>query len=48
MDEDIARLEQKGGKMVQRGDFTGGSYSYVDLTKQLGIIVELLTFNKDH
>jgi methylmalonyl-CoA/ethylmalonyl-CoA epimerase len=48
MHEDIARLEQKGGKMVQRGDFTGGSYSYVDLTKQLGIIVELLTFNKDH
>jgi len=47
MDEDIARLERKGGRMVQRGDFTGGSYSYVDLTKQLGVIVELLTFKQD-
>jgi methylmalonyl-CoA/ethylmalonyl-CoA epimerase len=47
MDEDIARLERKGGKMIQRGDFTGGSYSYVDLTKQLGVIVELLTFKQD-
>jgi methylmalonyl-CoA/ethylmalonyl-CoA epimerase len=46
MDEDIARLERKGGKMIQRGDFTGGSYSYVDLTKQLGVIVELLTFKQ--
>jgi len=47
MDQDIARLERKGGKMIQRGDFTGGSYSYVDLTKQLGVIVELLTFKQD-
>src|SRR5262245_17939942 len=47
MDEDIARLERKGGRMVQRGDFTGGSYSYVDMTKQLGVIVELLTFKQD-
>jgi catechol 2,3-dioxygenase-like lactoylglutathione lyase family enzyme len=47
MDEDIARLERKGGRMVQRGDFKGGSYSYVDMTKQLGVIVELLTFKKD-
>jgi methylmalonyl-CoA/ethylmalonyl-CoA epimerase len=47
MDDDITRLERKGGKMIQRGDFTGGSYSYVELTKQLGVIVELLTFNKD-
>ena len=43
MDENIALLENKGGKLVQRGDFTGGSYAYVDLTQQLGIILELLT-----
>jgi catechol 2,3-dioxygenase-like lactoylglutathione lyase family enzyme len=36
-------LEQKGATMVQRGDFTGGSYAYVDAGNQLHVILELLT-----
>jgi hypothetical protein len=36
-------LETKGGKLVQRGDFTGGSYSYVESQEKLKTIIELLT-----
>lgn len=43
MEENVALLEKQGGKLIQKGDFTGGSYAYVDLTQQLGVIVELLT-----
>jgi len=43
MDEHISLLEKQGGNLVQRGDFTGGSYAYVDLSPQLGVILELLT-----
>ena len=43
MEENIALLEKQGGKLIQKGDFIGGSYAYVDLTRQLGVIVELLT-----
>lgn len=43
MTEHVARLEKKGGRLLQSGDFAGGSYAYVDLTAQLGLIVELLT-----
>ncbi len=39
-------LEKSGGKLVQKGDFTGGSYAYVDATSPLGVIVELLTIDK--
>ena len=42
MEKNIAYLENKGGKLVQKGDFTGGSYSYVDLPN-VGVIFELLT-----
>lgn len=42
MQQNIAYLENKGGKLVQKGDFTGGSYSYVDLPN-VGVILELLT-----
>lgn len=43
LDGHIALLEQNGGQLVQRGDFTGGSYTYVDTTPRLGTIIELLT-----
>ena len=46
MEENVGLLEKKGGKRIQQGDFTGGSYAYVDL-KQLGVIVELLTDAKE-
>ncbi|MBW6535009.1 MAG: VOC family protein [Mariniphaga sp.] len=42
MEEKIVYLENRGGKLLQKGDFTGGSYSYVDMS-ELGIIFELLT-----
>jgi len=46
MDKNIAMLEKKGGKLVQRGEFTGGGYAYVDLTEQLAVMIELLTFGE--
>lgn len=42
MDEQIAILEGKGMTTVQRGDYTGGRYAYVDGTEQLALILELL------
>jgi hypothetical protein len=30
-------LEDKGMHAVQRGNFTGDCYSYIDSTKQLGV-----------
>ncbi len=42
MDEHVLLLQKKGGKLIQHGDFTGGSYAYMDLTQQLGVIIELL------
>jgi methylmalonyl-CoA/ethylmalonyl-CoA epimerase len=43
MDKHITLLESKGARLEQRGDFTGGSYAYIDAQKQLGLILELLT-----
>jgi hypothetical protein len=42
MKESTSHLEQNGGEVVQSGDFTGGSYSYINLP-EVGIIFELLT-----
>ena len=42
MQEKIAYLESKGLSLVQRGEYTGGRYAYVDGTAQLGAILELL------
>ena len=42
MEKNISFLEEKGGKLVQEGDFTGGSYSYVNMP-EVGILIELLT-----
>ncbi len=42
MEKSISFLENKGGKLQQQGDFTGGSYSYVNMP-EVGIILELLT-----
>jgi methylmalonyl-CoA/ethylmalonyl-CoA epimerase len=37
--EQAARL---GAPLVQKGDFTGGHYAYIDATGSIGTIVELL------
>ncbi len=42
MDEQIAILGEKGMPLVQRGDYTGGCYAYVDGTPQLSLVLELL------
>ena len=42
MDEEIARLDARGIPPVQRGDYTGGCYAYLDSAPQLGVILELL------
>jgi len=42
MDWVIQYLDGKGINPIQRGDFTGGRYAYVDGTEKLGVILELL------
>ncbi len=42
MQDKIAYLDSKGVSLVQRGEYTGGRYAYVDGTAQLGTILELL------
>jgi methylmalonyl-CoA/ethylmalonyl-CoA epimerase len=42
MDDQIALLERKGMPLVQRGDYTGGRYAYIDAVPQLAVVLELL------
>lgn len=42
MDEVIGQLEAHGMTAVQRGDYTGGRYGYVDAEAKLSCILELL------
>jgi methylmalonyl-CoA/ethylmalonyl-CoA epimerase len=42
MDGVIEYLDGKNIKLVQKGDYTGGRYTYVDGTESLGVILELL------
>ena len=42
MAERVAFLEGKGLSLVQRGEYPGGRYAYVDGSAQLGAILELL------
>lgn len=42
MDEALAVLDAHHMPTVQRGDYTGGRYSYVESDKWLGCILELL------
>jgi len=38
----VEMLEGKGLPLVQRGDYTGGRYSYIDSGPKLGVLLELL------
>jgi catechol 2,3-dioxygenase-like lactoylglutathione lyase family enzyme len=40
--EKVAYLDSKGLPLVQRGEYTGGRYAYIDGDAQLGCILELL------
>lgn len=42
MPEKVAFLESKGLALVQRGEYPGGRYAYIDGIGQLGVILELL------
>ena len=42
MKEKILALEGNGMKLLQRGEYTGGRYAYIDCLDQLKTIVELL------
>lgn len=42
MSEKVAYLEAHDIPLVQRGEYTGGRYAYVDGSAQLGAILELL------
>ena len=42
MKEKLAYLDSKGMPLVQRGEYAGGRYAYVESTAQLGTILELL------
>ena len=42
MPEKVAYLEAKGLPLVQRGEYPGGRYAYINGTGQLGAILELL------
>jgi methylmalonyl-CoA/ethylmalonyl-CoA epimerase len=42
MDSKIDMLEKKGMPLLQKGDYEGGCYSYIESTPQLNVILELL------
>ena len=42
MDEQVALLARKGMLLVQRGEYTGGRYAYIDGSAELKLILELL------
>jgi len=44
-----AYLESKGHALLQRGEFDGGGgrYAYYDTVKDLGLMIELLEFDRD-
>jgi catechol 2,3-dioxygenase-like lactoylglutathione lyase family enzyme len=42
MDKQIASLKGSGIPLIQRGDYTGGRYAYLDGVPKLGVILELL------
>jgi len=42
MQDKLAYLDANGAPLIQRGEYTGGRYAYVDAVAQLGTIVELL------
>lgn len=42
MEEQIAFLQDQGMPAVQRGDYTGGRYAYIDSVQQLKVMLELL------
>lgn len=45
INEIVDALEQKGFKEIQKGEWDGGRYSYLDARDKLKLIIELLEFD---
>jgi catechol 2,3-dioxygenase-like lactoylglutathione lyase family enzyme len=43
--EKSATLAERGFAILQKGEFTGGRYSYLDTERHLGAVIELLEFD---
>ena len=43
MQQQVLMLGQQNMPLEQKGDFTGGSYAYIDGQEKLGVLLELLT-----
>ncbi|MGM0880192.1 MAG: VOC family protein [Bacillota bacterium] len=46
MKEKVALMEKNGMPLVQKGEYNGGRYAYMDTFKQLKIMLELLENDK--
>jgi catechol 2,3-dioxygenase-like lactoylglutathione lyase family enzyme len=42
----IAAFDNAGYPLLQKGEFTGGRYAYVDTEPQLGMLIELLEIDR--
>jgi 4-hydroxyphenylpyruvate dioxygenase-like putative hemolysin len=42
MKEVVMKLEQNGMPLVQKGEYTGGRYAYIDSKEPLKVLLELL------
>jgi methylmalonyl-CoA/ethylmalonyl-CoA epimerase len=47
MKDKIVRFEKNGNPLLQKGEFTGGRYAYIDTEPQLGALIELLEIDND-
>lgn len=47
MKDKIGAFEKAGYPLVQRGEFTGGRYAYLDTQKSYGALLELLEFDRE-
>jgi len=46
MKEKVIQLESRGMPLIQKGEYTGGRYAYMDTFAQLKVLVELLENDK--
>jgi methylmalonyl-CoA/ethylmalonyl-CoA epimerase len=46
MGEKVRLLQENGMNLVQKGEFEGGRYAYIDSTSDLKTVIELLEFDR--
>ena len=42
MKEKVMLLERNGMPLIQKGEYTGGRYAYIDTKEKLKVLIELL------